>query len=152
MNIGDLVFYVLDAVVLVMLGKMLMDSQKVEIETRLGPRWVIPVLFWGIAAMSAFNYTGMFRIIQTSVLILMGILYWFMKSGLAPEGVVMIGRFFKYENCTPIEIDDEFNSVKLTVRRSPTEIRFPDEDMNTIRKYLSEHAGTAFKEYHPKKS
>ena len=127
------------------------DSRKVEIPTRLGPRWVIPAVFWGIALVSNFNYTGSFRVIQTIILIVMGIMYWFMKSGLCPEGVVMIGRLYKYEKCKPMEIDDEFNALKLTIRRAPTEIRFPDQDMNDIRKYLSKHAGLAFKNVRRKK-
>ena len=145
MTVGDLIFYVLDAIVLFMLGKMLRDSQKVEIETRLGPRWVIPCIFWGIAAVSNFNYTGSFRLIQTIILIVMGILYWFMKSGLAPEGVVMIGRLYRYEKCMPMEVDDEYECVRLTIRKAPAEIRFPDGDMKAIRKYLSDHAGIPIK-------
>ena len=151
MTVGDLIFYILDAVVLVLLAKMLRDSRKVEIPTRLGPRWVIPAVFWGIALVSNFNYTGSFRVIQTIILIVMGIMYWFMKSGLCPEGVVMIGRLYKYEKCKPMEIDDEFNALKLTIRRAPTEIRFPDQDMNDIREYLSKHAGLAFKNVRRKK-
>ena len=145
MTVGDLIFYVLDAIVLFLLVRMLRDSRKVEIETRLGPRWVIPCVFWAIAAVSNFNYTGSFRLIQTIILVVMGIMYWFMRSGLAPEGVVMIGRLYKYEKCMPMEVDDEFEAVRLTIRKAPTEIRFPGADMKAIRKYLSDHAGIPIK-------
>jgi len=150
MNWGDIIFYVLDAVIAVMLARMLRDSGKVEIEAYAGPKWVIPGLFWSIALISVFTYQGIFRIIHTAVLIGFGIVYWFMKSGLSPEGVVMIGRLYPYEKSKPIKVHDENRTVDFTIRKAPTTVSFPNQDMHKVRAYLSDHAGMARKEVREK--
>lgn len=145
MNIGDLIFYVLDAVILFLLYRMHQNSKTIKIETSLGPRWVIPAMFWAIAALGFFNYTGVFRWIQTIVLIVMGGIYWTMNSGLAPKGVVMIGRLYPYEKCMPIKVDDETHCVNFTIRRAPTPVYFLPEQMKEVHSYLAKHAGIAKK-------
>ena len=152
MNPGDVIFYVLDVIILVMLIRMQKDSAKVEIEAYTGPKWVIPGMFWAIALLSAVNYRGSFRLIQTITLIVFGVIYWFMKSGLAPDGVVMIGRLFPYEKTKPITFDEERKAVNFTVRRGITTIFFPKEDMTAIRNYLSEHAGLPKKDVRRKET
>jgi hypothetical protein len=152
MNPGDVIFYVLDAVILVMLIRMKRDSAKVEIEAYTGPKWVIPGMFWAIALLSAVNYRGTFRIIQTAVLAVFGVIYWFMKSGLAKDGVVMIGRLFPYEKTKPITFDEDRKAVNFTIRRGITTIFFPNEDMAKIRNYLCEHAGLPKKDVRRKES
>ena len=143
MNWGDIIFYVLDTAILVMLVRMRGNSRKIHIQTTLGPRWVIPALFWAIAALGFFNYKGVFRWIQTIALIAMGGIYWTMESGLAPKGVVMIGRLYPYDKCKPITVDDKNHCVNFTIRRAPTPVYFLPEQMKEVRNYLSKHAGIA---------
>ena len=66
MDYYDLVFYILDLMILIMEIRMIRVSQKVEIRTNAGPRWLIPVLFWAVAAVGMFNYSGIFRIAHCS--------------------------------------------------------------------------------------
>ncbi len=143
MTVGDLIFYVLDIVILAMLYQMYKNSREIEIKTSLGPRWVIPALFWAIAALGFFNYTGSFRWIQTITLIGMGAIYWMMDSGLSKKGIVVIGRLYTYEKVKPITIDDEHHCVNFTIRRAPTPVYFVPEQMKEVRNYLSKYAGTA---------
>ena len=145
MTVGDLIFYILDGVILFMLYRMYNNSKEIEVKTVLGPRWVIPALFWAIALLGLFNYKGAFRWIQTILLAVMGGIYWMMESGLSPKGVVMIGRLYPYEKTKPIVIDDEQHCVNFTIRRAPTPVYFHPDQMKEVRSYLSKHAGTAKK-------
>lgn len=143
MNINDLIFYVLDAFVMIMLIRMLAGCKKIEIKTDMGGRWVIPVVFFALAALSFFNFTGIFRMIHVSCLILMGVLYWFMESGLSPDGIVMIGRTYKYEKLKRIVVDDNRHSVHFAQNGADTEIIFKPEQMRDVRNYLVKNAGIA---------
>ena len=150
MTVGDLIFYILDAVILYMLYRMYQQSKTIEVKTTLGPRWVIPALFWAIALLGLFNYSGAFRWIQTILLAAMGGIYWKMDSGLSPKGIVMIGRLYPYEKTKPITVDDEQHCVNFTIRRAPTPVYFKPEQMKEVRSYLSKYAGTAKKAARPK--
>lgn len=142
MTVGDAIFYVLDAVILYMLYRMHQSSKTIEIKTTLGPRWVIPAMFWAVALLGAFNYQEpVFRIIQTAALIVMGAIYWTFDSGLSKKGVVMIGRLYPYEKAQPIMIDEENHCVNFTIRRAPTPVFFLPEQMAEVRNYLSKYAG-----------
>ena len=145
MNWGDIIFYVLDAVIMYMLIRMYRVSKTIEIKTSLGPRWVIPAIFWSIALLGLFNYRGVFRVIQTIMLVLMGAIYWTFDSGLCPQGVVMIGRLYPYEKTKPITVDDESHCVNFTIRKAPTPVFFPPEQMKEVHNYLAKHAGVAKK-------
>ncbi|MBQ9327375.1 MAG: hypothetical protein IJ225_02415 [Solobacterium sp.] len=143
MTIGDLIFYALDIFILFMLVRMRKNSREIEVPTSLGPRWVIPAIFFAIAILGLINYTGLFRWVQTIALVVMGIIYWGMNSGLSPKGVVMIGRLYPYEKSKPITVDDEHHNVTFNIRRSPTPVNFLPEQMKEVRNYLSKYAGIA---------
>lgn len=143
MTVGDLIFYVLDAVILYMLYRMHQASKTIEIKTSVGPRWVIPAMFWAIALLGLFNYRGAFRIIQTIALAVMGGIYWTFDSGLSKKGLVMIGRLYPYEKTKPITVDEANHCVNFTIRKAPTAIFFLPEQMRDVHNYLSRHAGIA---------
>ncbi|MBP3867624.1 MAG: hypothetical protein IKF60_05390 [Solobacterium sp.] len=143
MTVGDLIFYVLDAAILFMLYRMYQASKTIEIKTSVGPRWVIPAMFWAIALLGLFNYRGAFRIIQTIALAVMGAIYWTFDSGLSKKGLVMIGRLYPYEKIKPITVDEANHCVNFTIRKVPTAIFFLPEQMRDVQNYLSHHAGVA---------
>ena len=92
MDIQTLILYIFDVVMLVAFAKMLIVSNTVKIETKVGNKmkWMIPVLFLVIAVIGFVRYEGIFRIVQFIVPIILGIMYYFMKSGLSDEGIVLI--------------------------------------------------------------
>ena len=116
MTVGDLIFYVFDAAILYMLYRMYNASKTIEVKTTLGPRWVIPALFWAIALLGLFNYSGAFRWIQTILLAVMGGIYWQMDSGLSPKGIVMIGRLYPYEKTKPITRSRSIRTLSIIFR------------------------------------
>ncbi len=145
MSLNDLIFYVLDAIVMVTLIKMQRDSKRIEISTKLGPRWVIPCIFWVIAAIGLFNYDGVFRVIQTALLVVMGLLYWGLNSGLSPDGIVMIGKLYPYKKLKSIKVDDEGHRVEFSKGAAPAYIDFREDQMKDVHRYLSKNAGLPVK-------
>lgn len=140
MSVGDLIFYLLDAVILYMLYRMRENSRRIQIRTSLGPRWVIPGMFWAVAALGFFNYTGSFRWIQTIMLGAMGVIFWQMDSGLSPKGVVMMGRLYPWEKCMPITVEEDTHCINITLRRLATPIFFLPEQMKDVRAYIAKHS------------
>ncbi len=148
---NDIIFYVLDVIIFIMLARMLRASHKIEIKTKAAPRWVIPCVFWAIAVIGIVNFSGVFRIIHTGCLILDGILYLFMESGLSEDGIVMIGRLYPYEKLTRIEVRDAENTVYFAKKGGLAPIMFREEQMKDVHSYLSKHAGIAKKDVRRKK-
>lgn len=145
MDYYDLVFYILDLMILIMEIRMIRVSQKVEIRTNAGPRWLIPVLFWAVAAVGMFNYSGIFRIAQTIALVVLGIVYWFMQSGLSPDGIVIIGRLYPWNKVSKVHIDEAEKNVTFNIGKGPVTVPFKTADMKEVRAYMSRHGGIAKK-------
>ncbi|MCI2154220.1 hypothetical protein FYJ51_06555 [Erysipelotrichaceae bacterium Oil+RF-744-GAM-WT-6] len=145
MDYYDLVFYILDLMILIMEIRMIRVSQKVEIRTNAGPRWLIPVLFWAVAAVGMFNYSGIFRIAQTIALVVLGIVYWFMQSGLSPDGIVIIGRLYPWNKVSKVHIDEAEKNVTFNIGKGPVTVPFKKADMKEVRAYMSRHGGIAKK-------
>lgn len=143
MDMMDLSFYILDAVILVMLIRMKKASDAIEIRTDVGARWVIPAMFWGIALIGVFRYTGIFRAVQTAVLVGFGGLYWTFNSGLSKDGIVMIGRLYPYTKLKKIQVDDADHCVNFSKNGAMAPIPFKEEQMRDVRNYLVKYAGIA---------
>ncbi|MCH4207975.1 MAG: hypothetical protein LKF79_06430 [Solobacterium sp.] len=138
MSVGDLLFYVMDAVIIGMLVKMLMTCSKVEVEIKQGLRWLIPVLFMAIAVFSFIKFEGIFRYIQAALLTVMAVMYWFMKTGLTPDGIVMIGRFVPYKKAGSLFMDENDHTLHFQFKGS-TEIYYNAAEEQAIREYLEAH-------------
>ena len=95
MELGDWVFYVLDGIIFVMLIIWTNNSRKVKVATKVGARWLVPLLFAAVAVYGFFRYTGVFRWSQTIALLVFAVMYYFLKSGLCEEGIVMNGALTK---------------------------------------------------------
>ncbi len=143
MTFMDLSFYILDTIIFFMLLSMLRNSGKIEVKTKAGSRWVIPCVFWGIAVLGMFNYKGVFLYIQTGCLIVFGIMYLFMESGLSQDGIVVIGKLYRYEKLKRIQVDDNDHCVNFARHGAMAPLIFQPEQMKEVRNYLSRYAGVA---------
>ncbi|NCB32464.1 MAG: hypothetical protein EOM64_01045 [Erysipelotrichia bacterium] len=135
MPMEDFLFYGLDLVIIGMLIKMLLVSKKVELEIDPGLRWLIPVLFLTIALFSFIRFSGIFRYIQTILLSMMAVMYWFMKSGLTPTSIVMVGREIPYDKAGSIFIDESDHSLHFKFKGSSA-IYFRESQTEEIKAYL----------------
>lgn len=138
MTYQDLLFYVMNAIILVMIAKMLRSSGRVELEIRQGMRWLVPVIFLAIAVISWLRFEGVFRVVQTAMLVIMAAMYWFMRTGLAEHGIVMLGNYVPYEKAGDVWIDEADHSLHFRYRGNSL-LFFPPEQEADIRKYLEKH-------------
>lgn len=142
MDIQNLILYVFDVVMLVAFARMLMVSNTVKIETKVGNKmkWMIPVLFLAIAMIGFIRYEGVFRIVQFIVPIILGVMYYFMKSGLSDEGIVMMGSLIKFHKAGQVMLSRSDNSIYFVRNKIQTALFFEEDQFDEVRKFLKEHS------------
>lgn len=135
MDIQNLILYVFDAVMLVAFARMLMVSNTVKIETKVGNKmkWMIPVLFIVIAIIGFVRYEGVFRIVQFIIPIILGIMYYFMKSGLSDEGIVMMGSLIKFHKAGQVTLSRSDNSIYFVRNKITTALFFEEDQFDEVR-------------------
>ena len=142
MDIQNLILYVFDVVMLVAFARMLMVSNTVKIETKVGNKmkWMIPVLFLAIAIIGFVRYEGVFRIVQFIVPIILGVMYYFMKSGLSDEGIVMMGSLIKFHKAGQVMLSRSDNSIYFVRNKIQTALLFEEDQFDEVRNFLKEHS------------
>lgn len=142
MDIQNLILYVFDVVMLVAFARMLLVSNTVKIETKVGNKmkWMIPVLFLAIAMIGFIRYEGVFRIVQFIVPIILGVMYYFMKSGLSDEGIVMMGSLIKFHKAGQVMLSRSDNSIYFVRNKIQTALFFEEDQFDEVRKFLKEHS------------
>ena len=142
MDIQTLILYVFDIVMLVAFARMLVISNTVKIETKVGNKmkWMIPVLFLAIAVIGFVRYEGIFRIVQFVVPIILGIMYYFMKSGLSDEGIVMMGSLIKFHKAGQVTLSRSDNSIYFVKNKITTALFFEEEQFDEVRDFLKKHS------------
>lgn len=142
MDIQTLILYVFDIVMLVVFARMLVISNTVKIETKVGNKmkWMIPVLFIAIAVIGFVRYEGIFRIVQFIVPIILGIMYYFMKSGLSDEGIVMMGSLIKFHKAGQVTLSRSDNSIYFVKNKITTALFFEEDQFDEVRDFLKKHS------------
>lgn len=142
MDIQNLILYVFDVVMLVAFARMLLVSNTVKIETKVGNKmkWMIPVLFLAIAMIGFIRYEGVFRIVQFIVPIILGVMYYFMKSGLSDEGIVMMGSLIKFHKAGQVMLSRSDNSIYFVRNKIQTALFFEEDQFDEVRNFLKEHS------------
>ena len=142
MDIQTLILYVFDIVMLVAFARMLVISNTIKIETKVGNKmkWMIPVLFIAIAVIGFVRYEGIFRIVQFIVPIILGIMYYFMKSGLSDEGIVMMGSLIKFHKAGQVTLSRSDNSIYFVKNKITTALFFEEDQFDEVRDFLKKHS------------
>ena len=142
MDIQNLILYVFDVVMLVAFARMLLVSNTVKIETKVGNKmkWMIPVLFLAIAVIGFVRYEGVFRIVQFIVPIILGVMYYFMKSGLSDEGIVMMGSLIKFHKAGQVMLSRSDNSIYFARNKIQTALFFEEDQVDEVRNFVNEHS------------
>lgn len=136
MPVYDIILYILDVVIFIMLARMVMNSRKIVIETKVGQRWIVPLLFVVVAVIGINRYSGVFRIVQTIFLLLFAALYYNIRSGFADEGIVSMGTLIPYDKAGTVTLNKK-NSCILYRCRGRDAAMFVDPDqIPEIREFL----------------
>lgn len=142
MEIQNLILYVFDAVIFLVFIRMLMISNTVKIETKVGNKmkWLIPVFFFAVAVIGFVRYEGIFRIIQFIVPIVLGVMYYFMKSGLSDEGIVMMGNLTKFSKAGQVTLSRNDNSIYFKQNKMTSALFFEEDQFDDVRDFLKKHS------------
>ena len=86
-NLGDYIFCAMDLIIILLLIQWVKVSKLVKIEAKAGNKFVFSAMFYLVAALSFFQYEGVLRYIQTISLIIIGTLFYFVKSENNKKGI-----------------------------------------------------------------
>lgn len=142
MNINDLIFYILDVIIIGMLIYWHGNCRKIVIETKVGAKWLIPALFLVVAVIGFFKYQDdpVFRIVQTGALVLCAGLYYTVKSGLSEDGVVMMGALTKWEKAGSVTLNKKESCLIFRLRGKTAALYFDPDQLDEVRKFLAQRA------------
>ncbi len=138
MDYGDLMFYILDAYALYVAYQSFENSRKIKVETTVGVKfkWLVPSIVVCIALIGFTSYEGVFRMVQTVVLLTLASASYMSKSGLSDEGIVRMGKLYRYKDVTKVDINDTDCCVMFTKNVTPSALYFDFEQMDEVRAYL----------------
>ena len=135
----SLIYLVLDAVILVWIGRMILNTRTIVLKTKTGFRWLVPLLFFTVAVISYLrNLPGIFRVIQPVLLMIMGCMYWFVGSGLSEDGIVVMGQLTRYEHAENLAYDDEDGILTFSTGRKSHALFFAVGQDDDVLKFLRE--------------
>lgn len=135
----SLIYLVLDAVILVWIGRMILNTRTIVLKTKTGFRWLVPLLFFTVAVISYLrNLPGIFRVIQPVLLMIMGCMYWFVGSGLSEDGIVVMGQLTRYDHAENLAYDDEDGILTFSTGRKSHALFFAIGQDDDVLKFLRE--------------
>ncbi|MGM9940835.1 MAG: hypothetical protein ACI32N_02450 [Bulleidia sp.] len=142
MNMNDLIFYILDVVIIGMLIHWHANCRKIVVETKIGAKWIIPALFLVVAVIGFFKYqdTPVFRIVQTAALVICAGLYYTVKSGLSDEGIVMMGALTKWEKAGSVTLNKKEACVIFKLRGKTAVLYFDPDQLDEVRNFLAQRS------------
>ena len=142
MDFNDLIFYILDLIIIVMLLRWHGNCRKIRIETKIGAKWIIPAIFIVVAVIGFFKYQDdpYFRYIQTGALLLCAVLYYTMRSGLSDDGVVMMGALTKWEKAGSITLNKKESCIIFKLRGKTAALSFDPDQLNDVRNFLAQRS------------
>ena len=142
MDFNDLIFYILDIVIIVMLMRWHGNCRKIRIETKISAKWIIPAIFIAVAVIGFFKYQDdpYFRYIQTGALLLCAGLYYTMRSGLSDDGVVMMGALTKWEKAGSITLNKKESCIIFKLRGKTAALYFDPDQLNDVRNFLAQRS------------
>ena len=141
MGESDLIFYLLDLAIFIMLLNWLRNTRKIEVHTGVGARWVIPALFIVVAVIGFFRYKDdiPFRYIETVCLVVFAVMYYNIGSGLCEEGIVNMGALVPWDSAGKVRVMDHESCIIYKWKRREASMYFDADKMDEVRKYLRTH-------------
>ncbi len=136
-NLGDYIFCAMDLIIILLLIQWVKVSKLVKIEAKAGNKFVFSAMFYLVAALSFFQYEGVLRYIQTISLIIIGTLFYFVKSGISEKGIIMTGVLSDWKKCGKIKMNYTDGCVSFQGKTRPVKLYFEKDQLNAVRDILN---------------
>lgn len=141
MDVNDLIFYILDLAIFLMLLQWQRNTKSIRIKAPDSrSRWIIPIIFIIVAVFGWFRYTGTFRWVETILLLLFALMYWNIGSGLSEDGIVNMGALIKWEDAGKVTLNRKDSSISYDYRKSRANMYFGFDQVEEVRKFLADKA------------
>ena len=137
MNWIDIALCIIDAGVMVMLIRMILNSKSVRIQIPVAYNWVMPVAFFAIGLISLLSFSGLFRYIQFGLMVLFGVILMVMKTGLSISGMIVMGDRTPYHEMRNISVKD--GHFTYTCKKGTMEFNIDPEKEQDIYEYIERH-------------
>lgn len=136
----EIFLYALDIVIFVMFANMLKNSSEVELEVKVKAKWMIVAIFGALALLGFTRYEGIFRYIQTAIIIVLAIMYYNMKSGLSPKGIVLMGSLVTYEKAGTVSLSRENHCLTYKQKGMDAALFFDYNQYDDMKSYLQKRS------------
>jgi hypothetical protein len=136
----EVVFYILDLLILLTVRDMLKKTRKIELKIQQGFRWLYPALFILFGVLCLLRFQGSFRIIEALVMFCIDILYAFIGTGLCPEGIIAMGREVKWQDANA-HLDRQKPCLYYQLNKRRAALFLQPEEVEPVEQYLRKHAG-----------
>ena len=111
----NLALLLVNIILLFYFTRMVIHSRKVSVKGKLGPTWIISVFFIFMGAIRLFQDHSLFSVIQTLMIVALGVLYSQMRSGFSEDGMVLSGNLYPWAKMTYAEVTDIEETKELKV-------------------------------------
>ena len=132
----EISFIVLDVVFIALLGVWVKVSQQVKIENDSKNKWLFSAMFFVVAVLSFFQYDGLMRYTQSVALCIVAVLYYFVKSGIAEDGIIMSGMLKKWDEIGKVTMNHTDNSISFQWKNRTIKLFFKKEQMKLVHELL----------------
>ena len=137
--IGDYIFCIVDVVIIFLLIFWVKNSRKVIVEAKTGSKLLFSVMFYFVAIMSFMQYSGFIKWFQTIALIVIGTLFYFVKSGVSEEGIIMTGVLTTWDDAKKVTVNYSDGCLSFDGRHRPVKLYFDKKQLNEVRDILNKN-------------
>ena len=111
----EIAIVIVNLILLFYFTRMAIHSRQVQVAGKLGPTWIITVFFVGIGIIRLFQNHSLFSIIQTVLIVLLGVLYSQMRSGFSDQGIVLLGNLYTWDRITQADVTEAEETREIKV-------------------------------------
>ena len=137
----EIAIVIINLILLFYFTRMAIHSRQVT--GKLGPTWIITVFFVVIGIIRLFQNHSLFSIIQTVLIVLLGVLYSQMRSGFSDQGIVLLGNLYTWDRITQADVTDTEETqeikVEFTVKKVSRFVYFTTAQRDAVEAMLTRY-------------
>lgn len=139
----EIAIVIVNLILLFYFTRMALHSRQVQVAGKLGPTWIITVFFIVIGIIRLFQEHSVFSIVQTVLIVLLGVLYSQMRSGFSGRGIVLLGNLYTWDRITQADVIDAEETqeikVEFTVKKVSRFIYFSTAQREAVEAMLTRY-------------
>ena len=105
--------------------------------------WIITAFFVVIGIIRLFQNHSLFSIVQTVLIVLLGVLYSQMRSGFSDQGIVLLGNLYTWDRITQADVTEAEETreikVEFTVKKVSRFVYFSTAQRDAVEAMLTRY-------------